>query len=254
MTERLQNILSKRGLASRRHAAALILDGRVTVNRQVVLEPGFRVTLPQDVVTLDGVIVPAVEERHRTILLNKPRGVICSASSEQGQTVCDLLRELPERLVPVGRLDKESEGLLLLSNDGELIDHMTHPRYGQSKRYEVLVAGRCDGETLRRLRAPMVLDGYTIRPCEIRLLKEENSPSALTTLEFTLHEGRNRQIRKMCREVGLRVVRLRRIAIGALTDFRLRPGQWRDLSPGELRLLKQEHYLSTSHQPTFNKD
>lgn len=244
MAERLQNILAKRGIASRRHAAMLIADGRVAVNGQTVFEPGFRVDSATDHITLDGAEIPRNEERLRTILLNKPRGMICSADSGQGRTVCDLFASQPERLVPVGRLDKESEGLLLMSNDGELINHLTHPRFGQTKRYEVVVTGKLTPSVLSRLNRSMVIDGYEIRPCEVRRL----TPSGVlpATLEFVLHEGRNRQIRKMCEEVGLRVRSLRRTAIGTLTDFQLKPGEWRDLLPGELRLLRETHQLPTS--------
>jgi len=241
--ERLQNILSQRGIASRRHAAEIIEAGRVQVNAVVVTEPGFRVDFPHDQVLLDGAPLPEARERPRTILIYKPRGVICSADDAQGETVCDLVRDLPERLVPVGRLDKESEGLLLMSNDGALINNLTHPRYGHAKRYEVQLAGHLTPEKLAVLRGPMEIDGYAIRPVEIEILHQGRNHVHL--LEFILREGRNRQIRNMCKIAGFTVLSLRRVAIGALTAVDLRPGEWRDLNAFELGRL-------TGETPQFN--
>lgn len=235
--ERLQNILAKRGIASRRHAAEIILSGRVTVDGSVMTEPGGRVE-SCSAIGVDGIVLTANREPARTILIYKPKGLICSADDSQGATVMDIIPNFPERLVPVGRLDKESEGLLLMSNDGVLINRLTHPRFGQSKRYEVTLAGRMTREKMDVLTGPMEIDGYAIRPVEISLLKEGRDN--VHVLEFILHEGRNRQIRKMCRLAGFTVLELRRTAIGTLVDFSLQPGEWRDLLPDELKTFLRE--------------
>ncbi len=236
--ERLQNILAQRGIASRRGAAALIESGRVSVNDDVMLEPGFRADITRDVIRVDGIPLPVATEKHRTILIYKPRGIICSADDAQGETICNLVNDLPERLLPVGRLDKDSEGLLLMSNDGDFINHMTHPRYGHEKCYHVKVAGHLTPEKLRILTGPMELDGYQIRPVDVTVLKRGRDHVHL--LEMVLREGRNRQIRKMCSTAGLTVLELRRISIGRLTDDTLHPGEWRDLSPTEIQSLTQD--------------
>lgn len=231
---RLQLLLATAGVASRRHAAAMIRAGCVRVNGKVVLTPGWRVDPAGARVTVKGVPLPAAQTRRRTVMLHKPAGVICSADAAQGRTVCDLVAELPERLVPVGRLDKESSGLLLLSNDGDLIARLTHPRFGHGKLYEVVVEGDCGDETLARLRAPMVIDGYRLQPVEVRRL---HCRRGRAWLRFELREGRNRQIRKMCAQVGLRVRSLARVGIDNLRLGNLPPGAWRDLSETEVSEL-----------------
>lgn len=236
--ERLQNILARRGVASRRHAAALIAGGAVRVNGAVVREPGFRVAAGRDEVTVDGKLLPGREEEPHTVLLYKPRGLICGADNSQGETVCDLMRqEYAERLVPVGRLDKQSEGLLLLSNDGGLIQVMTHPRYGHTKTYVARVLGRLTDEKLALLRSRMVIDGYRIRPVEVEVLKA--GADNVHRLAFTLAEGRNRQIRKMCAAAGLDILKLTRVRIGPLKIGGMGPGDWRELSRGEVERLKR---------------
>ncbi len=228
--ERLQNVLARRGLASRRHAAEWIAAGRVTVAGKIVLEPGARVTPGVDEIRLDGRLLTVDAETPRTVLLYKPCGVISSADSTQGQTVCDLVRHLPERLVPVGRLDKESEGLLLLSNDGNLIQHLTHPRHAHTKQYEVTVTGQLTEAAIQTLREPLDLDGYLTRPARVKVLQRGNTTH---TLEFTLGEGRNHQIRRLCGRAGLTVTRLLRTSVAGLTLVGLRPGEWRELTPDE---------------------
>jgi len=234
---RLQKYLAERGIASRRGAAELIAAGRVQVNGVIVTEPGFRVSSPETSVTCDGRHVMPEPSAHRTILLYKPRGTICSASSRHGRTVLDLLPPLSERLVPVGRLDKNSEGLLLLSNDGDLVNQLTHPRYGHKKIYHVTVSGQLTRRTCQRLQSRMLIDGHRIQPVKVSVLERETS-SGRTRLEFTLKEGRNRQIRKMCALVSLRVHRILRVAVGGLTLEGIKPGEWRDLTPAELNSLK----------------
>lgn len=214
----------------------MIRAGRVRVDGVVVREPGQRVEASQTI-QLDNKPIPTRSERHRTILMNKPVGLLCSADPGQGKTVCDLLADVPERLVPVGRLDRDSGGLLLLSNDGTLIAHLTHPRYGHRKIYRVEVAGPCNAATLARLREPMEIDGYRIQPVQVSLLRKQGGH---TWLRFVLHEGRNRQIRNMCAQVDLHVVSLTRIAIDNLRlPDEMEPGQWRELKPQEIRALMQ---------------
>lgn len=235
--ERLQNILSHAGVASRRHAADLIAAGRVTVDGLVVREAGARYDAAAVAIAVDGEPVAAAEGK-RTIMLYKPVGVLSSMSDPfGGKTVADLVRGIPERVVPVGRLDKDSEGLLLMSNDGELTFKLTHPRYEHEKTYVVEVAGRWSEEKLRILRGPVTMpDGYVIRPVPVAVLKEP--VNNVTTLEFRLHEGRKRQIRYMCSAAHLVVVKLKRVAVGGvrLPDD-LQPGEWRDLSAEEAARL-----------------
>ena len=238
MEERLQNVLSHRGVASRRHAAEIIAAGRVTVDGRVVTEPGARVDPASTKIAVDGRPLAAPEKK-RTVMLYKPVGVLSSTSDPfGGETVADIVRT-PERLVPVGRLDKDSEGLLLMSNDGDLTLRLTHPRYEHEKTYVVRAAGRWSEEKLRTLRGPVKMpDGYVTRPAPVKVLAE---PVAnVTTLEFRLREGRKRQIRYMCSAAHLVVVSLKRVAVGRLRlDPALAPGEWRDLTEEELSLLTQ---------------
>ena len=247
MMERLQNILAHAGVASRRGAAALIESGVVTVDGIVVKEPGARFE--------DGVEIKvngkrlAAEERHRTIVLYKPVGVLSTMSDPfGGKTVADLIygangqdarsTRVAERLVPVGRLDKDSEGLLLMSNDGTLVNELTHPRFNHTKTYLVKVAGRWSEEKLRTLRSPLTLDdGYTIRPVPVEVVEDLGNNVRL--LKFVLSEGRKRQIRKMCSLAHLVVLTLKRIKVGNFElPSELGPGEWRDLTETELGQLR----------------
>jgi 23S rRNA pseudouridine2605 synthase len=240
---RLQTHMARLGIASRRHSAELIKAGDVLVNGVKVLEPGYRVQNPgRDVLTVRGRVVapPRGGVAHRTIMLNKPAGLVCSSSDRHGPTVFECLHGIRERLVCVGRLDRDSEGLLLLSNDGDLVNRLTHPRYGHRKEYHVVASGPFDERTLKFLNSSMVIDGYRIRPAQVdyleRLADGRHAPRHL--LRFFLGEGRNRQIRNMCEQAGLRVQSLVRTAINDLRLPRdLRPGQWRDLRPDELERL-----------------
>jgi len=235
--ERLQNVLARRGVASRRHAAEIIGQGDVTVDGRCVTEPGFRVDPETMVICVQGRPLPRSEEIHRTILLYKPAGLICGADNAQGETVCDFMgRYFRERLVPVGRLDKESEGLLLMSNDGELVNAITHPRYGHTKTYIARVAGRMEDRKMTILRSRLEIDGYVIRPVEVEILAVGRDHTH--KLAFTLAEGRNRQIRKMCSLAGFVVLSLTRVRIGPIKICNMKPGEWRELSPAEIRALK----------------
>lgn len=236
--ERLQNVLSHRGVASRRHAADMIAAGEVCVNGQPVYEPGFRVRPGKDDISVRGELLPKETERRRTILLYKPRGLICSADNSRGETVCDFMSQhFTERLVPVGRLDKESEGLLLMSNDGEFTNCMTHPRYGHTKTYIARVAGHMEESKIATLRSRLEIDGYVIQPVEVEVLKvgRDNTHK----IAFTLSEGRNRQIRKMCSLAHFVVLSLTRVRIGPLKIRNMQPGEWRELSDEEISALKK---------------
>jgi pseudouridine synthase len=216
----------------------MILMGDVTVNGTAVYEPGLRVDPTTDEIRVRGTRLAKKTETPRTILLYKPRGLVCSADNARGETVCDLMRRAcTERLVPVGRLDKESEGLLLMSNDGELHNLMTHPRYGHTKTYIARVAGRMEERKLAILRSRLEIDGYVIRPVEVEVLKvgRDNTHE----LAFTLAEGRNRQIRKMCSLAHFTVLSLTRVRIGPLKLGNMRPGEWRELSEREIHALKK---------------
>jgi len=240
--ERLQNVLSHRGVASRRHAADMIANGEVSVNGGVVTEPGFRVHPGSDNIRVRGVSLPRETERLRTILLYKPQGLLCSADNSRGETVCDLMRpHIAERIVPVGRLDKESDGLLLMSNDGELANIMTHPRYGHTKTYIARVAGHMEDQKIERLRSRMEIDGYVIQPVEVEVLKVGRDHTH--KLAFTLSEGRNRQIRKMCSLAHFVVLSLTRVRIGPLKICNMQPGEWRELSDAEVRALKKPPHV-----------
>ncbi|MBR4171923.1 MAG: rRNA pseudouridine synthase [Kiritimatiellae bacterium] len=249
--ERLQSVLSHRGICSRRHAADLIATGVVSVNGKVVLERGFRVNPATDEIRVSGKLLPKEVEEQHTILLYKPRGVICSADSSRGETVCDLMREeFNVRLVPVGRLDKETEGLLLMSNDGEFCKLMTHPRYGCIKTYQARVAGYMTEEKIRLLRSRIEIDGYLIRPVQVDVIRIGRDN--VHRLAFTLTEGRNRQIRKMCEVAGFTVLQLKRVRIGPLRVGGMGPGDWRELSPTEVESLKRHAWAieRASQQPT----
>ena len=246
---RLQKILADAGVASRRHAAAMIREGLVCVNDKVVREPGARFDPRANRITVEGVALPQ-PERCRTIMLHKPPGFICSTNPAQGRTVYSLLGPLRERLVPVGRLDRDSAGLLLLSNDGDLVARLTHPRHGHCKTYEVSVRGNCPTATLRRLEGPFILDGYRLQPVEVRRLM---GARGRTLLRFVLREGRNRQIRRMCAEVGLEVLTLVRLAIDDLQLGDLAPGSWRDLTAGEIARLRGSRPTSVPTPKTLPK-
>ena len=239
MEERLQNILSHRGVASRRGAAAMIEDGRVTVNGAVVREPGARFDPSTAEIAVDGNPLGAAAERTRTIMMYKPAGVLSTVSDPfGGKTVLDLVRgQVRERLVPVGRLDKDSEGLLLLSNDGDLTYRLAHPRFEHEKTYIVRAAGRWSEEKLETLRSAVVMpDGYRIRPVPVEVVRIGRDN--VHVLCFKLREGRKRQIRYMCSAAHLVVLSLKRVAIGGLRlPEDLQPGAWRDLTAAERQSL-----------------
>lgn len=233
MEERLQKLLSAAGVCSRRTAETYLIAGRVTVNGQTA-HLGQRADPDRDEILVDGrPLAPRAEAVY--ILLNKPRGYVSTLSDERGRrTVAELVADCGSRVYPVGRLDLDSEGLLLLTNDGDLVNGLTHPRHEVEKHYEVRVRGNMDN--IPRLSEPMELDGYAIRPAGVTVL-ERGEESA--KIRMTIHEGRNRQIRRMCEKAGLEVRRLKRVAIGNMPlDPKLKSGAWRELTQDELAYLQ----------------
>ncbi len=233
--DRLQKILSHAGVASRRASEQLIRERRVTVNGEVVTELGSKADAARDDIRVDGRRVKIVE-RHRYILLNKPRGYVTTRSDPQRRpTVLDLVGTR-DYVYPVGRLDFDSEGLLLLTNDGDLAARLTHPRHGIPRVYEARVLGVPDERDLQRLARGVVIDGQRTAPATVKRLPARRGANE-TTILLTIREGRNRQVRRMCEAIGHPVLHLRRVAIGPIRDDRLRPGQWRELTEKEVRSL-----------------
>ena len=237
--ERLHKFLARAGVASRRHAEALMRAGRVLVNGQPAKEPGTKITPEVDEVRVDGRLVH-VRVSRVYVLLYKPAGVVTTASDPQGrQTVLDLLPASlrAERLFPVGRLDQDSEGLLLLTNDGEFALRLAHPRYEQEKEYHALVQGRPAPAALASLRRGLLLPGESrpTAPARVRFLRPGDEETGW--LSVTLHEGRKRQVRRMLMVVGHPVLRLIRVRVGTLRLSDLAPGQWRRLTDQEVAQL-----------------
>ncbi len=242
--ERLQKILSHAGVASRRASEQLMRDGRVTVNGAAATELGTKADATADDIRVDGRRI-RVEEARRYILMNKPRGYVTTRSDPQRRpTVVQLLKGVREYVYPVGRLDFDTEGLLLLTNDGDLAARLTHPRHGVARVYEARVAGVPDAHDLDRLRRGVTIEGRRTRPADVTLKPQARSASQPATLVITLREGRNRQVRQMCEAIGHPVDALRRVAIGPIRESRLPPGQWRDLTQAELRRLRAAVYSS----------
>jgi 23S rRNA pseudouridine2605 synthase len=236
--QRLQKIISQAGLASRRAAEKLIADGRVTVNGTTISEMGTKADPARDDIRVDGRRIKAAA-RLRYILLYKPAGFVTTRSDpERRRTVIDLLVGVREYVYPVGRLDYDTEGLLLLTNDGDLAAKLTHPRHGVERTYEARVAGMPDSDAIDRLRRGIPLDGRRTLPADVSLLNKGRTDRE-GVLAITIREGRNRQVRRMCEAVGHPVRKLIRVGIGPLSDRGLRPGSWRDLTAQELRVLKQ---------------
>lgn len=235
MAERLQKILSARGVASRRTAETWIQQGRVMVNG-IPARLGDTADPEQDEILLDGKPLPRGREPVY-ILLNKPRGYVTTLSDEQGRpNAAQLVADCGVRVYPVGRLDMDSEGLLLFTNDGAFANALMHPKHQVKKTYDVWVTGYVPGAEIRLAR-PIELDGYTIRKPEVKLFKAEGNRARL---RVTIHEGRNRQIRRMCQAAGMTVTRLRRIREGSLSLGDLAPGAWRHLTREEVARLRGE--------------
>ena len=234
MKERLQKILSARGVASRRRAEEMILAGRVSCNGQTC-NLGDSADPETDIICVDGRPLPS-REQNVYILLHKPRGYVTTLSDEKGRkNAAQLVSDCGVRVYPVGRLDMDSEGLLLFTNDGEFANLLMHPKHEVKKTYRVTVTGYTE-EGLQRLKQPVTLDGYTIRPPQVLLHRQ---PGDKAQLLVTIHEGRNRQVRRMCDMAGMKVVRLVRIAEGGLELGDLPLGKWRYLTEEEVANLKK---------------
>lgn len=235
MTERIQKIIASRGITSRRKAEELILAGRVTCNGRVCLL-GEQADPEIDVILLDGKPLPSGGE-YTYIMLNKPRGYVTTLSDEKGRKDITLLvSDCPARVYPVGRLDMYSEGLLLLTNDGDFANHLMHPKHEVNKTYRVFVSGY-SAQAQERLEQPVELDGYTIQKPQVRCISADGQGNA--QLEVVIHEGRNRQVRRMCDMAGMKVRRLIRIAEGTLSLGKLPVGKWRLLTEDEIEQLKR---------------
>lgn len=234
MKARLQKILSARGVASRRKAEEMILAGRVSCNG-ITASVGDAADPEVDTILVDGTPLPSPGE-YVYILLHKPKGYVTTMADEKGRkTVADLVADCPQRVYPVGRLDYDSEGLLLMTNDGAFANLLMHPRHEVDKTYEVWVTGFGD-DSLALLRRPIELDGYRIKQPGIRLLRSQGEKAVI---RVTIHEGRNRQVRRMCAAAGLRVLRLIRVSEGKLSLGALPSGTWRYLTQEEVLLLKK---------------
>ncbi|MGD9559088.1 MAG: pseudouridine synthase [Oscillospiraceae bacterium] len=237
MKQRIQKVMAAAGLCSRRAAEAMISAGRVKVNgRPVGL--GDSMDDAKDVLSVDGQTLRFDKKRRMLyIMLNKPRGYLTTAKDERGRrTVMELLQGVDERVYPVGRLDKDSEGLLLLTNDGDFANLMTHPGGGVSKLYRTTVRPRATEAQIAKLAGGVTLDdGSRTMPAAVRVVAEYPDRSVL---ELTLREGKNRQVRRMCDAVGLSVARLRRNGVGPMKLGMLKPGQWRELTPTEVNALR----------------
>ncbi len=237
MKERLQKILSSRGVASRRHAEELITAGRVTCNG-IVCCLGDRADEDTDIICLDGKELPP-RQKHIYLMLHKPRGYVTTVSDEKGRkTVMQLLTGCDARVYPVGRLDMDSEGLLLFTNDGNFANTLMHPRHRVNKTYLVTVNGYSK-QAFDRLCMPVTIDGYTIAKPDVKLVRLDSQDERVAQLSVTIHEGRNRQVRKMCEIAGIQVLRLVRTREGSLSLENLPLGKWRYLTDAEVAALRR---------------
>jgi len=236
--ERIQKVLARAGVASRRKIESLILQGVVTVNGKVITRLGETIDPEIDRVTVNGYEVPLYAEK-KYLLFYKPRLVISSCYDERKRkTIMDYFSAIHTRLYPIGRLDYDSEGLLILTNDGDFTYALTHPKHEVSKAYLVHIQEEISRNEITLLERGVLLDGYQTKPCQIRQLRNEQTGS---WLEFTLHEGRNRQIRKMLEYIQKHVLSLTRTKIGPCTIGRLMPGEYRSLTHEEIRCFQSSH-------------
>jgi 23S rRNA pseudouridine2605 synthase len=234
MEERLQKVMAEFGVASRRKCEELILQGKVKVNNEINKELGVKVDKQKDIIEVAGRIINK-ETQKVYIILNKPVGYITSAKDQFNRpTVLDLTSNIKERIFPVGRLDYDTEGLLLLTNDGDLTYRITHPSHNIDKTYKALVMGKVDQRDIETFKKGIMIDDYKTSPAKLEILSFKNGNSLVN---ITIHEGRNRQVRKMCDAINHRVIKLRRISIGSLKLGDLKTGQWRHLTEDEVRYL-----------------
>lgn len=241
---RLQKYISDCGIMSRRAAEEEMMRGHITVNG-IRAEPGQKIDPAVDEVVWKGKpIRKSSTAKYTVVMLNKPRGYLTAMSDDRGRPcVSDLVADVGCRVYPCGRLDLDSEGLLLLTNDGELANRLTHPSYHIPKIYHVRVAAEVTPEQIKTLSRPMEIDGYRTKPAQVDIVTRKPDYSVLA---FTLHEGRNRQIRKMCEQVGLRVVTLKRIAVGNIKLGLLKSGMWKKLTADQVAYLRTSVSLKRS--------
>ncbi|GAB6170265.1 pseudouridine synthase [Clostridium carnis] len=237
MEERLQKYMAKCGVASRRKCEELIINGRVKVNDEVIITLGAKVIEGVDIVKLDDNIIKP-EERKVYIMLNKPEGYITSVKDEKGrETILDIVK-IEERIYPIGRLDYDSSGLILLTNDGDIYNKIIHPRVKINKKYIVSCKGEFSKEDIFKFEIGIDIGGYITAPAKIKVLNVKNSRGLkVSTVEVIIHEGKNRQIRKMCSALNHSVITLKRVAIGEIKLQDLQKGQWRELTAKELEYI-----------------
>lgn len=251
MEARIQKIISESGYCSRRKAEELIAAGRVKVNGRPC-KLGDKADISQDLISIDGENIYTPTKRELVYyMLNKPRGYVTTTADElERRCVMDLMKDVPERVFPIGRLDRNSEGLLLLTNDGDFANKIMHPSGHVAKTYRVTVRPDITEEQLTQLTGGVVIDGVKTLPASAQVLTKEEGR---VVLQLTIREGRNRQIRKMCEAVGLEVARLRRISIGPVKLGMLKPGEFRELTPQELTALKNSVKKGESKNASDNK-
>ncbi len=237
-TERLQVVLARFGIASRRGVVSLIESGAVLVNGTPAREKGFRVDASKDKITVNGNPLPLEDDHEkRYFILNKPRNVMTTLQDPHAEkTVADFFKDVPTRLFPVGRLDRDTTGFLIMTNDGELAYRLTHPKFGVEKKYRTIVSGVVTQEKIKRLEKGIVLEEGKTAPCKIEIF---NRSVHETSLYVTLHEGKKRQIRRIFEKIGHRVIELERLSYGPLSLGNMRFGDRRELKPHEVRALKE---------------
>ncbi len=237
MEERLQKYMARCGVASRRKCEELILSGKVKVNNKIINELGVKINSEIDIISYEGKVI-CPEEKKVYIMLNKPEGYITSVKDEKGRkTILDLVK-VNERIYPIGRLDYDSSGLILLTNDGEIYNKIIHPRVKVGKKYIVLCKGEFTNDELVRFEKGIDIGGYITAKSKIKIIDKEKDRDGINTLvEIIIHEGKNRQIRRMCESLGHKVISLKRIAIGDIKLGYLKKGEWRNLTEDELKYL-----------------
>lgn len=235
---RLQKFLASNGIASRRKCEELISQGKVAINGKIVTELGIKINPETDQITYNGKKVENKSTNFVYILLNKPIGVVTTAKDQFGrESVLDLVK-VPERIVPVGRLDMYTSGALILTNDGDFVYQLTHPKHEITKTYNATVVGKVTQEEMEMLRKGVKIEDYVTRPAKVKILKIDDEKN-LSRLEITIHEGKNRQVRKMCEAIGKKVIALHRSKIGNLHVKDLKLGTWRYLKKSEIQKFYQ---------------
>lgn len=246
MNERLQKILSRAGIASRRSAEKIILAGRVTVDDKIISELGAKADITKNKICVDGRQIVSDEEKIY-LLMNKPKNILCTAKDDRGRkTVLDLAENITARIYPVGRLDYDSEGLILLTNDGELTNLLLHPKYKIAKTYRVKIFGDLTADKIEKLRAGVELEDGITAPAEIILINKN-------TAEITIHEGRNRQVRRMFAAVGCEVQKLTRIKFAGLSLAGVESGKFRRLTQAEIKNLYALNFNDNSEPVEKNR-